>query len=194
LVGEIQISACEGKMQMSYVFKMLVALLFFNICGVSLSKADCPTDAQEIVEQFFKYDYEGYRLSSEGHQAIWNLTDGNGEPPEEPLSVTKDFKIISIKKQKDTCRLTVRFSLYGQIVETGNGLVFRQRASEEDGSVIVRCKNGSCRISLDLKDFRLGPHPGKDAVMKWLDKLESIQTTSEQKQRYRTLREQIGSL
>jgi len=172
-----------------------LAVLFLSTACVPQSRAECPPGAREVVMQFLRLDFEGYRLGSKGHEAIWQLTDNDGEPPDEPLVVTKNYRIISASRQDvGGCRFRVGFTTYGYISETASGSVIRSKPANEIGTMDVHCTRGSCRISLARADFQLPPHPGTKATAQLLGYLESIQDTAAEKRRYRTLRERIASL
>ena len=163
-------------------------------------KAVCEPDAREIVEKFFQYDFEGYMLSSKGHEAIWKLTWENGEiDGEGPIFVTKSYRVISTEEYEDACRVTVRFNAYGNIdrQDASNekvGFVFQDSPSEKEETVEVRClEEGDCRIN--MAEFGLRPHPGKAAIEDMLENLYRMQGgESSREQEVRDLQEIIKSL
>ena len=128
---------------------IVVAVFLMFILNISHVKAECHPHAREVVEQFFNFDFDGYRLDSRGHEAIWKITDDEGEPPEWPVAVTKNFKIISAEKLKRGCCIKVHFNIYGYISDSDNGLIFRHNPIIEEGSVIVKCIKNDCKISLN---------------------------------------------
>jgi len=78
--------------------------------------------APEVVRSFLAYDFDGYRLSSEGHSAIWELTKANGEPPETPVVVTRNYRVIREKTlPHGLCSVAIQFTVYGTIVEGDRG-------------------------------------------------------------------------
>jgi len=168
-----------------------VAVFFLFSACVPQLRAQCPPAAREVVMRFLRLDFEGYRLSSKGHEAIWDVTDDDGDPPDIPVAVTKDYRIVSAEERNADCRLRVRIAVYGYISETG---LFQCKPSNEEWNVIVRCAKDACRIRINFDDFKLYPHPGKDATMKWLEDLEAIRTTAAGKARERRLRERVASL
>lgn len=146
----------------------LAGLILFSF-WIPQAKAQCSKEAQDVVAQFFQFDFEGYRLSSDGHRDIWKLTDGEGEPPAIPMVVTKGFKILSAKEgNKGTCIIRVGFNTYGSIDEEIN---FDNKPSIEEWTVLVQRIKGKPRIKLSYDDFKVSPHPGKEAVLKWADDL-----------------------
>ena len=193
MVWKLHINESESEMSV----KIHIIVLIWSIClggCISQLKAECPSDARKTVEKFFQFDFEGYRLTSKGHEAIWQLTGENGEPPAVPLAVTKDFSIISTQKHKEGCRLKVQFSVYGHIDE----LVHEEKFSIEEGDVLVRCKADTCLIDIGPDEFKLWPHPGKVAIDKWLEGLQEMyadtKEDAEGKQKIIKLRKRITSL
>jgi len=174
-------------------FELLGLFLFF-FCNPIFGE-NCPCEARDVVNQFLQYDFEGYRLSSKGHENIWELTDRNGEPPTYPLSVTKQYRIIGMEGyNKQACRINVEFTIYGTIIEGKNGLVFNREPSNEEWMVIVNCNNGICRISLKRDEFKLPPHAGKNAIARWLSQLEQIRKMPQEKIKDENLRKHTQSL
>jgi hypothetical protein len=172
----------------------MLAGAFLLAVGVPQSRADCGEEARKTVTQFLKFDLEGYRLGSRGHEAIWELTDQNGEPPAEPVAVTKDYRVVSAVEKNGGCDLKVLVTVYGYITQTATGLLFERKPSNEEWDVIVRCKKEACKIRLGFAEFKLYPHPGIEATRKWLELLESIQTTAAGKAGYRSLRQRMATL
>jgi hypothetical protein len=172
----------------------MLAGAFLLAVGVPQSRGDCREEARKTVAQFLKFDLEGYRLGSRGHEAIWKLTDRNGEPPEEPVAVTKDYRVVSAEEKNSGCDLKVVVTVYGYITQTDTGLRFERKPSNEEWDVVVQCKKEGCKIRLGFAEFKLYPHPGIEATIKWLDFLESIQKTAADKAGYRSLRQRMATL
>jgi hypothetical protein len=156
----------------------LAALAFAMIVSAPCLGAQCNPNARKVVEQFMRFDFDGYEFGSEGHQAIWDLTDRDGEPQEGPIVITKDFAVESEKLSADgVCHLSVRYTVFGTLHEAVNGDLSLRAAkpSERTGSVDVNCKDALCRIGLDLKRFKMHSHPGKLATMDWLKELVRLE-------------------
>lgn len=182
-------------MQMNrYIFFALCAVL---LIGYSPSlPAQCARTSHDVARRFLDLDFSGYRLSSEGHTAIWDLTEQNGEPPDMPVFVTKEYKILSEKLLPNgVCSFGVHFTTYGHISKTDDGLQFQaDRSPEQAWEIQVKCGGETCRINLDFDHFKMPPHPGKRAVDEWLDSLEKIQKTTDGAKRISILRSRIASL
>src|SRR5262245_59760935 len=82
-------------------------------CGTRGS-AQCAPGARDVARQFFDLDFDGYRLSSDGHEAIWKLTENNGEPPHGEVVVTKEYRVVSETRRPDGyCDVGVDFVVDG---------------------------------------------------------------------------------
>jgi len=173
----------------------LLCLILAVACRQSLS-AQCPGAAREVVKKYFDYDFAGYRLSSEGHSAIWDLTEDNGEPPEMPVLVTKGHRIINERTLPDgLCSFEIQFTVYRTITEGDQGLQFKASTVPiESKQIEAGCTSGTCRINIEFGYFKVSPHPGKKAVEEWLNQLEKIQKTVEETERISALKKQVSSL
>jgi hypothetical protein len=150
------------------------------------------SEAESVVQKFAQYDFEGYRLDSQGHQAIWQLTIDNGAPPESPLFVVKGYKVgTPIKASDGSFRVPLDYDVIGLVVEDPRGFHFKHQARTEKVVVPVKCARPSCRVDLDRRVFRVSPHVGKRAILAWLKGLEGIQETEQEKQAYRNVYNQV---
>jgi hypothetical protein len=155
----------------------------------------CPPVARQAVKQFFDYDLDGYRLTSERHEAIWKLTQQNGEPPDAPVTVTIGYDLIGETPSHGGCIFRVQTRIFGFVIERDDGLKFsKAERSIEVWRVPVMCSESSCKIDISFSSFKVPPHPNKDAAEIWLAQLERIRNTPQEKSRIHQLLETVQSL
>jgi hypothetical protein len=151
-------------------------------------------EASSLVQKFAQFDFEGYRLGSEGHQAIWKLTIDDGAPPEFPMVIIRGFKVAAPTKAADgSLRVSVDYDVVGLVSEGANGLTLRLQPGAKKEIFPVKCLREGCRIDLDRGVFHISPHIGKEAALMWLKTLESFQDTAQERQPYQRLYEQVRS-
>jgi hypothetical protein len=149
-------------------------------------------EAASLVQKFAQFDFEGYRLDSERHQAIWKLTIDDGAPPEFPVVVVRAFRPAAPTKASDgSLRLSVEYDVIGLVGEGPNRVTFRSEPTVRKDTFPVKCTGEGCRIDLDREVFHVSPHVGKDATLAWLKGLEGIRDTAQEKQAARRLYEQV---
>lgn len=186
-----------GEMQMKKPgwFGLLSALVIFPAlvpCEGQLGGAEA--EASNLVQKFAQFDFDGYRLDSEGHQAIWKLTIDDGAPPESPVFVVKSYKVARAQKVPDgSLRVSVDYDVMGLVAEGPNGLYFRPQTNVKRETFPVKCARDGCKIDLDREVFRVSPHIGKEAALAWLKGLEGIRDTQQEKQAAQRLYEQVNN-
>jgi hypothetical protein len=168
------------------------AILSMGTTTAPQASTRCNSTARRVVEEYLRYDSMGFLLSSQGHEAIWKLTEENGEPPEAPETVTKTHKVISMAGSGRTCRATIRFTTYGYFMH--ESLVFHPHAANETWTVFLNCNRNDCKIDLDLKKFGMPTHPGKAATLEWLKGLEEMQETRAERDSVHRVWSQIARL
>jgi hypothetical protein len=146
----------------------------------------------ETVTRFASLDYQGFRIGSEGHQAIWQLTLENGEPRVFPIYVVAAYRVLS--PQKPTHPLVwvpVEYDIIGLVEERPEGVIFKPHRWVSKDVFPVRCTREGCKIDIDRELFKVTPRAGKAAVLAWLKKLEGLQDTAPEKRTYSRLFEEI---
>jgi len=188
--------AVNGQLQMRSIVRFVVVSIVFVCCHSTTVRAECSLSANRVVEEFFRLDREGYRLSSEGHQAIWQLTQENGNTPDRPVTISREWHVLSSTTlPSGRCKYLIKFVNIGTLRESPSGALSLIRSRNQDvGELYVDCQRGRCRISISPNDFEIPPHPGRSAVLVWLKKLESIQDSDSQKRSLRLLIQQVSAL
>lgn len=162
----------------------------------SLNVASCSETGATVLKSFLNYELEGYRLSSKGHEAIWDLTDDAADPGAFPIVVTKSYDVLSSKQiGQNECQYQLKFDTYGvSFFEGDKGVALKKLpGSYQNAQLTVLCKE-TCRIELNYKKFALSPHPGKEATLAWLSKLRDIQITDTEKRRINKYLEIVSGL
>jgi len=173
-------------------FSALVMCPLIGVCQNHPSNNE--VEASSVVQKFVEFDFQGYRLDSEGHQAIWKLTIEDGAPPENPVFVVKKFRIGSPQRTRGgSFRVPVDFEVRGLVTEGVNGLYFRRQVSVMKAVFPVQCLHDGCRIDLNRNVFDVSPHVGKEAASMWLKGLADIRQTAQEKEAALRLYEQVSS-
>jgi hypothetical protein len=144
------------------------------IAGTVPAVARANSSARDVVLEFLRLDHEGYRLGSKGHEAIWALTNGDGEPPAWPVQVAQDYRIVSAPKEGDSGRVVVEVRVDGTVVDGAKGPQFRKQSQTRRYEIDVSC-HPDCVIDISFEKFHMPPLPGPKAVDSWLGVLEGLQ-------------------
>jgi hypothetical protein len=151
-------------------------------------------DAAAVVQKFAQLDFDGYRLDSEGHQAIWKLTIDDGAPPEFPVFIVKNYRTATPQKAADgSVRVPVEYDVIGLVSEGPHGLYFKSQPYPRKDIFSVKCTRDGCRIDLAREVFHVSPRVGKEAAATWLKGLEGIRQTQQERLAARHLYEQVKS-
>jgi len=165
------------------IFGLLLGMPPVSARGEEIVPSTLPERSLEIVKKFALLDFEGYRLGSEGHQAIWNLTIEDGEPDDSPMYLVKAYQVLSPQKTADgSFQVSVNYDVIGLVDEDRNGLYFKNETFVDKEGFPVKCVDKLCKIDLNRNIFHIPPHVSKEAILAWLKGLEGIRKTSEEKQ------------
>ena len=177
------------------LFGLFSALIVCPLLAVCQSRPGTPeAAASNPVQKFAKFDFDGYRLDSDGHQAIWKLTIDDGAAPESPLFVVKGYRVGVPKKAPDaSSRVPVDYEVIGLIEDGPKGAFFRPKAYVQREIFPVRCTREGCKIDLARGIFHVSPHVGKEAVLLWVKGLEGIRQTAPERQADQRLYEQVNN-
>lgn len=175
---------------------MRLALLAIVIC-TALARSQGVSEDQassDLVRRFAKLDFDGYRLDSEGHKTIWDLTIDDGAPPESPLYVVRKYTTGPARKLPDgSIRVPIDYELIGVIQDGPKVFSFMPKPTISKEIFPVKCTGIVCKIDLDRAVFRVSPHVGKEAVLAWIKGLLRTRETEREKQADRRLYEQVSA-
>jgi len=134
-------------------------------------------------------------LTSPHHEAIWKLTQQNGEPPDKPVTITNSYELVGEFPAHGSCAVRVRTKIFGFVVERDDGLAFRKsKNSTQVWNVPVICTESVCKVDISFAVFKIPPHPNRDAAGVWLSDLERMQKTPQDTNRMHQLLETVQSL
>jgi len=168
-----------------------VAILSFTLLAQNRGAFD-EAPPSGIVERFAKFDFEGYRLDSEGHKAIWDLTIDDGSPAVFPMYLIKTYSTGPAQRVPGgSIRIPVTYQIIGVIQEGPKGLSFRLKPALSTEVFPVKCEGAACKIDLDRAVFHVSAHVGREAVLAWIKALEGIQNTEREKEPYKQLFDQV---
>jgi hypothetical protein len=174
-------------------FALLPALIIVPVLATCQGQSvGAEAEASNLVQRFAQFDFDGYRLDSQGHQAIWSLTIDDGAPPESPVFVVRSYKAAGSQKAPDgSLRVSVDYNVIGLVGEGPKGLYFKPQTYLKRERFPVKCTHDGCRIDLDREVFHVSPHIGKEAALAWLKGIEGIRETEQEKQAAQSLYEQV---
>jgi hypothetical protein len=151
---------------------LAISLCVLTTLAARNARAQCPDSATAVAKEFLRLDYSGYRLSGKGHEAIWALTDANGEAPNAPIFVTRSFRIRGTAVSREECLVRVSFETLGSFHH--ESFKFRPKREKQSFDVFVMCQSGTCKIELDPDKFTMPPHPSTTATLSWLSELQNL--------------------
>lgn len=155
-------------MQVSVSIKrcLISTLLLLGILAPSSVSSDAPgrktTDPAGVVNEFCRFDFDGVRLNSlNPHWKEYkNLVQGDGDWPEEPVTIIAGFRVTSTRQKKDTATVEVEYDVQGTL----EGALESDRIFDDHRSEAVTFPLSRAKRSWKIKPFELPPHVSVDAM------------------------------
>ena len=164
---------------------MVMGLIMVALSAVQAPRSSpCPPEALVTLRRFLDYDMAGFRLGSDGHGEIWELTTKSGDGPEYPIIVTRDYRIASTRAAVEGCQIKVQFRTLGLRFEEGqSGATLHLSKRRADAATFMLRYTSGWKVDTTDDRFTFAPHPGKKATLTWLNGLRSMQDTLEDRLR-----------
>ncbi len=147
------------------------------------------TDAIGIVREFCRMDAEALRLDGRFSRPLWDLTAGEGEPPDWPVSVISAYRGHPAKVSGTAAAVTVDYDVIGSVGDEPFEVQPRKK-TERATFYLTRTAFG---WRIDVSRLRVSPHVLAGPLVRYFEGLLA-DTPPEMPDRRKMLERTIGAL
>ncbi len=147
-------------------------------------------DATAVVREFCRMDSEAHRLDGRVSRPLWNLTSGEGEPPDWPLSLIAGYRVHTAKVAGAAAVVAVDYEVIGEVGDEP----FDVHAFKKTEHAAFYLNRAAAGWRIDVGRLKVTPHVLPGPLARYFERLLAETPSPEMPERRTMLERTIRSL
>jgi hypothetical protein len=175
-----------------WIYRILLLSLLLALCTLDGAANGKKLGPQEAVTDFCRFDLSGVRLDSTNpHQSEFAaLIHGEGDWPEEPVEIVRDFRVVSVHGAQTVATVAVEFEVRGSL----RGALETDQLSIRQDTETVEFPLLRVHGSWKIKPFDLPPHVSIQTIQRHVRDIMESDEKNGQGRRHEMLERLLAKL